>query len=186
MSLKRHINNLPEWKRLPIQRAKESNTEEPLITLIQNKREIIIASDGSKAATTSGSAWIFTYNKETILIEGHNPDIGIITEIHSHQAEIFGLLSALIFLEEYCRYYFIKFESTIQYHCDNLEVFNKVKVLQSEKCLFDKAYKTTDRDAVLVLQELIPRNMTINHVKSHAEKQKKRNNLPYLRLSTRK
>jgi len=134
--------------------------------LVQNKREIIIASDGSKATTKSGGAWIFTNNKGNILIEGHNPDFGIITEIPSHRAEIFGLLSALIFLEEYCRYYFIEPESTIQYHYDNLEVVNKVKAIQSEKYLFDKAYKTTDHDAVLVLKKLIPRNMTINHVKS--------------------
>ena len=59
MSLKRHINNLPEWKRLLIQNAKEINTEESLIALIQNKREIIITPDGSKASTTSGGAWIF-------------------------------------------------------------------------------------------------------------------------------
>ena len=56
MSLKRHIHNLPEWKRLLIQNAKEINTEESLIALIQNKREIIITPDGSKAATTSGGA----------------------------------------------------------------------------------------------------------------------------------
>ena len=59
MSLKRHIHNLPEWKRLLIQNAKEINTEESLIALIQNKREIIITPDGSKTVTTSGGAWIF-------------------------------------------------------------------------------------------------------------------------------
>ena len=108
------------------------------------------------------------------MIEGHNPDFGIIIEIHYHRAEIFGLLSALIFREESCRYYFIQFESTIQYHCDNLEVVNKIKYIQSEKYQFDKAYKTIDDDAVILLKDLIPRNMTINHVKSHAEKRKKK------------
>ena len=125
-------------------------------------------------ATKTGGACFFTNNKGNILIEGHNSDFGIITEIHSHRAEIFGLFSALIFLEEYCRYFFIKFESTIQYLCDNLEVVNKVKAIQSEKYLSDKAYKTTDHDAVLVLKDLISRNMTINHAKSHAEKRKKK------------
>ena len=116
----------------------------------------------------------FTNNKGNILIEGHNPNFGNITELYYHRAEIFGLFSALIFLEEHCRYYFIQFESTIQYHCDNLEVVNKVKYIQSEKYQFDKAYKRIDHDAVIVLKDLIPRNMTINHVKSHAEKRKKK------------
>ena len=174
MSLKWYINNLPVCKRLLIQSAKELNTEESLIALIQDKREIFIASDRSKAATKSGGAWLFTNNKGNILIEGRNLDFGIITKIHSHRAEIFGLFSAPIFLDEYCRYFFIKFKSTFQYHCDNLEVFNKVKAIQSEKYLSDKAYKTTDHDTVLVLKDLIPRNMTINHAKSHAERRKKK------------
>ena len=174
MSIKRHINNPPEWKRLLIQSVKELDAKESLIELIQNKKDIIIASSGSKATTKSGAAWIFTNNKGNILIAGHNLDFGIITEIHSHRSEIFGLLSALIFLEEYCRYYFVKFESTIQYHCENLEVVNKVKGIQSEKRLYSKAYEITDHDAVLALKYLIPRNMTINHVKNHAKKIKKK------------
>ena len=92
MSFKRHVNNLPNWKHLLIQRAKKTDANESLIELIQTKQDIIIASDGSKSATTSGGAWIFTNSKETIMIEGHNPDFGIIKKIHSHRAEIFGLL----------------------------------------------------------------------------------------------
>ena len=107
-------------------------------------------------------------------MEGHNPNFGIITEIHYHIAEIFGLLVALIFLEEYCRYYFVKIEFNIQYHCDNLKVVNKVKAIQNDNYHYDRAYKTTDHDAVLELKELIPRTMMIDHVKSHAEKQKRK------------
>ena len=56
MSLKRHIDSLPEWKRLLIQSTKELDAKESLIELIQNKKDIIIASDGSKATTKSGGA----------------------------------------------------------------------------------------------------------------------------------
>ena len=76
--------------------------------LIQGKRDIIIVSDGSKATTKLVGTWVFTNDKGNILAEGHNPDSGIITEIHSRRAELFGLLAAFIFLEEYCRYYFVK------------------------------------------------------------------------------
>ena len=174
MSLKRYINNLSDWKRILIQKVKEIDTNGSLIELIQTKQDTIIASNESKSATTSGGVWIFINSKGTILVEGHNPDFGIIKEIHSRRAEIFGLLSALIFLEEYCRYYFIKCQSNIKYHCDNLEVVNKVKDIQREKIIFNKTHKTIDHDAVLVLKELIPRKMTNNHVKSHAEKRKKK------------
>ena len=129
MTLKRHINNLLEWKRLLIQSATELKTKEPLIEIIQGKRDIVIASDGSKSTTKSGVVWVFINDKNDILVESHNPDFGIITEIHSHRSKIIDLLAALIFLEEYCRYYFVKIESNNQYHCDNLEIINKVKAI---------------------------------------------------------
>ena len=56
MTLKRHINNLPKWKKLLIQSAVELKTKEPLIEVIQGKPDIIIASEGSKSATKSGGA----------------------------------------------------------------------------------------------------------------------------------
>jgi len=154
-TLKRYIHNLPEWKRLLIQSVTEINANEPLIELIQGKRNIIIASDGSKATAKLGGAWVFTNDRGNILVQSHNPDFSIITAIHSRRAEIFGPLAALIFVEEYFRYYFVKIESNIQYHCDNLKVVNKVKIIQNEKYHYDKAYKTTDHDAVLELKELI-------------------------------
>ena len=56
MSFKRHLNNLPDWKNIIIQSGKEINANESLLELIQTKQNIIIASDGSKLATTSGGA----------------------------------------------------------------------------------------------------------------------------------
>ena len=108
------------------------------------------------------------------MIEGHNPDFGTIREIHSHRAEVFGLLAALLFLEELCRYYFIQCQSQIQYHCDNLEIVNKIKAIQCDRTIYNTSYKTTDHDAVLVLAAMIPRQMIIRHVKSHAENRKKK------------
>ena len=74
ITLKRHINNLPEWKIFLIQSATEINTNEPLMELIQGKRDIIIVSDGSKATTKFGGAWVFTNYRGNILVQSHNPD----------------------------------------------------------------------------------------------------------------
>ena len=129
MSFKIHIQNLPTWKYILIRSGKETQANESLLELLQTKQTIIIASDGSKSATKSGGAWVFTNSKGTILIEGHNPDFGTIKEIHSHRAEVFGLLAALLFLDEYCRYYFIQCYYQIHYYCNNLEVVNKIKAI---------------------------------------------------------
>ena len=45
MTLKIHINNPLEWKRLLIQSARKIKTKELLIEIIQGKRDIIIPSD---------------------------------------------------------------------------------------------------------------------------------------------
>ena len=65
-----------------------------------------------------------------VLIEGTNPEFGNAKITYSHQLEIFGILPALLFVDEYCRYFFLKFESNRQYYCDNLEVINKLKEIK--------------------------------------------------------
>ena len=115
----------------------------------------------------------FYDEKRNSVVEVNNPDLGIMTERYSHRSEIFGILEALIFLDEYCRCYLLKQESPIQYHCDNLEVFKKVKDIQREKYHYDKAYRTTYHDAELGIKELISSKMKIHHVKSYTDKRKK-------------
>ena len=67
---------------------------------------------------------------EIVLIEGTNPDFGNAKIIYSHRLKVFGILPALLFVDEYCRYFFLKFESNRQYYYDNLEVINKLQEIK--------------------------------------------------------
>ena len=60
--------------------------------------------DGSKSTTKSGAAWVIEDEQGTPLTKGNNPDFGNITTMNSHRAEIFGLLVAFSFLDEYCSF----------------------------------------------------------------------------------
>ena len=93
------------------------------------KQILIIASDGSKSKIVSGGAWIIVDMLGQVLISGTNPDFGHTDQIYSHRAEIYGVLSVFIFVQEYSKYYMIPFQSNVEYYCDNLEVVHKINTL---------------------------------------------------------
>ena len=121
-SFKQYINTLPQWKRNLISNYDESTTNSSLAEAIQMKQKFIIASDGSKSKSTSGGAWIIANMQGNTFIARTNPDFGHKSQIHSHRAEIYGVLSVLTFIKEYSNYFMLPFLSEIVYYCDNLEV----------------------------------------------------------------
>ena len=50
----KYIKTLPLWKQVLIKYHQEPSNAEPLIILIQQNHQLIIASDGSKSSKTSG------------------------------------------------------------------------------------------------------------------------------------
>ena len=113
------------------------------------KQKLITASDGSKSKSVSGGAWIIADIMGKILISGTNPDFRHISQIQSHRAEIYGVLSVFIFIQEYSKYFMIPFPSKVAYYCDNLEVVHKIKTLTNNPNSFNEQYKNTDHDADL-------------------------------------
>ena len=75
----------------------------------------------------------------------------MINKIHYQRSEIFGILSTLIFIDEYCRYCMLSFESNVSYLRENLELINKVKAIQNNKHSCDKMYESIDCDTILLL-----------------------------------
>lgn len=75
----------------------------------------------------TGGAWIIVDSSGNIATLGSDPDFGPITSMNSHRSEIYGVLSAILFLHEYCRYFMISLSSNVKDFCDNLEVVSKMK-----------------------------------------------------------
>lgn len=76
----------------------------------------------------------------------------MIEHIYSHRAELFGVLTIFLFLQEYYTYIFIKLTSLIEFYCDNEEVIHKLTQLITDINYFDKKYKTTNFYAVMKLK----------------------------------
>ena len=171
-TLLKHINNLPIWTRTSIQNYQDETLSPTLLDILQHKCDIIITSDGSKSEEKSGGAWIIADLFGHTSLSGLNLDFGPITPINSHQSEIYGVLSVLLFLHEYCRYFMIPISPHVKYFCDNLEVINKMKQLIKDEQYYDEYIKTADHDAIYLLKQYLPRQFIINHVRSHQDKQK--------------
>ena len=109
-----------------LKNCKEPATTEPIISVIQQNRTLLISSDGSKSSEKSGEGWIIADVEGREILSGFNPDFGDITQINTHRAEIYGALSVSMFFHEYCKFYKMKLKSPIKYYCDNKEVVTKL------------------------------------------------------------
>ena len=112
--------------------------------------------DGNKSTAKSKAAWAIIDAKETPLTKDRNPDFRNITTMHSHRAEVFGLLAAFTFLDEYCRFYCLSLKSEVWYYCDNQEVINKLIELREDSKKYDKLIRTIDHEAILASKLIMP------------------------------
>ena len=172
-SFKQYITTLSQCKSILISNYEENIVNNSLATAIQMKQHLIIASAGSKSKSISGGAWIIVDMLGKIFISSTNPDFGHINQIHSHRAEIYGVLSVFLFIQEYSKCHMIPFLSKVAYYYDNLEVVHKINTLANNPNSFNEKYKTTDHNAVLQLKDCLPTNITAFHIKGHQDKRKK-------------
>ena len=96
-TLLKHINTLPIWTSTLNQNYQDELLGPSLLAILQQKFDIIIASDGSKSKRKSGGAWIIVDSSGNIATSGLNPNFDPITSMNSHRSEICGVLSALLF-----------------------------------------------------------------------------------------
>ena len=133
---------------------------------------IIIISDRSRNNLKSGGAWITANTKGNSIIEGTNPNFGIIKRMHSNRAEIFGILSALTFLKKQCTQFLIEFNYPVKYYCNNLQIVNKIKIMLVNPNAFDKKYHIADYDVMLQIKKNIFQKMKVHYVFGHQDKSK--------------
>ena len=73
----------------------------------------------------------------------------------SHRAEVWGILTVFLFINEYYRYLLLTNESNIIYRGENLEVVAKLRNIQSNPHYYDEYIYTTDHDTVQILKYYI-------------------------------
>ena len=68
-------------------------------------------------------------------------------------------------------------ESKLDYFCDNLEIFNKLNIIQEDPNTHLSRVNTTDHDAISIFPELDTPKMKLIYAKSHQDERKQKNDL---------
>ena len=89
--------------------------------------------------------------------------------MYFHRSEVFAILSASIFIQEYARFNLTKIRCPIHYMGDNKEIITKLSNLIKAIKYYDKIYRIIDHDAILQIKLFIPNNTTTENVHSHQE-----------------
>ena len=79
----------------------------------------------------------------------------------------------------------MKLQSPIKYYCDNKGVVTKLNNIIERDCnCYSSNRKIKDLDVVLEIQKYIPTTVTVNHVRGHQDKKKRkeRNNALWQRI----
>ena len=102
-----------------------------------------------------------------IAAHGANPDLDSMENMHSHRSEAYAILSVLLFLSEYAKYFRLPFNNKIIIYCDNKEIVKKVKHLTKTNNKFKPYYKISEHEAISAIQQYLPSNAQIIHLYSH-------------------
>ena len=135
--------------------------DDKVYQLSQDNKSITICSDGSVYPTTSGGAWVIVINGEIAVI-GINGDTGPIEFQNSYRSEAHGLLSGLIFIQEFHKYYDIP-QSKTRSICDSKGLIIRINNNRSI------TKHTAEADILNEIYSVKTDKTTFAHVKGHQD-----------------
>ena len=161
---KEHISTMGKYNKAMIQ---ESNIlhQSDLIEKISNGEPLIIASDGSVYATSSGGAWLIATINGDILVTGSNKDTAHASFQKSYRSEAQAGYASFLFLQEFTTFYGLEIPKVF-YYCDNKGLV--IKINQKEQ----DYSKHTEKDLLHLLSEVLPSSTHVQHVMAHQDEKK--------------
>ena len=102
-------------------------------------------------------------------MKGHNPNFGQISAINSYRAEVYASLAVILFLHLYSVYYHLPVKNKTHALCDNQAYVNKLTWLLEDDYHQQGLHKNTEAEALTIILQLLPKNFSIEHVKSHQD-----------------
>ena len=84
--------------------------------------------------------------------------------MHSHRSETYAILSVLVFLSEYFKYFILPLNNKCTIYCDNKEIVKKVQKLTKTKNEFKLYYKMSEHKAIIAIQNFLPKRIHVIHI----------------------
>jgi len=139
------------WQKPLFGSIRKAGSPNMFYRLLRAQQPLLLVSDASVQKNgRSGFAWVLAAGP-TPLWRGLGLAPGPFDDIHSGRAEAFGLLAALIFIQQYLSYYPpLELDTTIKCYCDNSGVITNLTNLQREMHI--RPNDTTNNDMDLYLE----------------------------------
>ena len=99
--------------------------------------------------------------------------------MHSHRSEAYVILSILLLLSEYSKYFKLQFNNKCTLYCDNKEIVKKVQKTKKSATFFKPSYKMSEHEAIIAIQKYLPHQLILIHLYSHQDKIKGTDNLTF-------
>ncbi len=121
----------------------------------------------------SGFAWIITH-KTSQLWHRHGLAPGPAEDIHSGQAEAFGILAALIFIQYYLSCYCpLPEATTMKCFCDNMGVITNITTLQASEINCPNNATNDNHDLIMAINDVVrkcqPLELQFLYIKGHQD-----------------
>lgn len=159
------MKTIPRWKSKLIQ---NTYTHYPtcLLTTIEQRSPICIATDGSKSKNKCVGAWVRSTLHVKLLAYGSNLDCGSMDNMHSNLSEAYEMLSVFIFFNKYSKLFSVFLSNKFTIYCDNKEIVTKVHNIY-KKNYSDIGYQTSEHEAIMAIKSYLPKRYEIFHLYGH-------------------
>ena len=90
--------------------------------------------------------------------------------MHSHRSETCPILSVLLFIHEYSKYFSLQINSKITIYCDNKESVTKIDNIRGNVQHYDLNCNLSNHEAIIGIKTYLPNRYEIVHLHSHQDK----------------
>jgi hypothetical protein len=173
-TLRERIDQLEAWQAPLLDYILEPIPENRLHHLILTQEQpviIEIASDGGAREDLGSSGWEIAIRQE-VLWQCKSPTYGLMPG--SFRAESYGMLSALLFIDTYCKQYDLQLQQTniLKFYCDSSSLIKRIDFHRNQSWLNPSNCLASDYDlesAIIEMIDILPITIRFIHVKSHQD-----------------
>ena len=150
-SFHKTIKKIPQWKHTLLQNI-YSRYPTCLLIAIQQSQPLLVATDRSRSDFKGGGPWVISAPNGRLLAHGTNLDFGCMSNMYSHRSEAYAILSVLLFLHEYSKYFSLPIINKFTICYENKEIVTKVENIRINAKYYDLNYNMLEHKAIIAIK----------------------------------
>ena len=90
--------------------------------------------------------------------------------MYSHRSKAYAILSVLLFLHEYSKYFSLQINNKITIYCDNKEILTKINNIRDNVQYYDLNYNVSEYEEIIAINTYLSNWYEIDYLDSHQDK----------------